>query len=294
MSPRSRFQSCGSSSRLRRRSTRPTRVTLGSRRNLNIGSGSSSSRSSSERSAPTCIVRNLNSLNGAPLSPARLWTKKTGPRSSSQIASAISGNSSAATSASGIPTIRSRARFSIIVERETSVVTYSNTGSSASREMLCGVAWPRSGETRLSFASWRAAEVGDHRDLARVDALVRQHDPVDAARHVAPGSTASMCRSLNSASLRRIAWARPPLPTTSTCSGGVVARQAARAATRSSEVGGDGDQRRPTASSPVVERAGRGELAEQARPRPCRSRPRRTIAGASSTVRWRSARWSAS
>ena len=99
------------------------------------------------------MVRNLSSRKGAPCSPARRWTKSTGPRSSSQIASAISGSSGAASSASGHADDQVEARFSIIVERETSVVTYSRTGSSASREICCGVACPRSGETRLSFAS---------------------------------------------------------------------------------------------------------------------------------------------
>ena len=73
ISPRNTFQSCGSSSRLMRRSRRPTRVTRGSLRILKIGPSASFSAATStlRASASATIVRNLRKVNRCPFLPHR-------------------------------------------------------------------------------------------------------------------------------------------------------------------------------------------------------------------------------
>ena len=153
ISPRRTFQSCGSSSRLSRRSKRPTRVTRGSSESLNTGSRRSSRRttSASRCSASATMVRNLCIWNGRPSRPARVWLKKIGPRLSSRIAIAISGNSGAVTSSPTAETRTSKPRLIIAVERDGSQVSYSSTGRSATRASRTGPARPCSGEITLSF-----------------------------------------------------------------------------------------------------------------------------------------------
>ena len=69
MSPFRTFQSCGSSSRLVARKTRPSGVTRGSREALKTGPSRSlrSATSPRRRSASTTIVRNFQSVNVRPL-----------------------------------------------------------------------------------------------------------------------------------------------------------------------------------------------------------------------------------
>src|SRR6476659_6571897 len=95
ISPRRTFTSCGSSSRLVRRRKRPTLVTRGSERILNIGSPRPSieTRSGSRASASRTIVRNLKILKRRPFSPARCCRKNTGKPSSITMAKGMSRNS---------------------------------------------------------------------------------------------------------------------------------------------------------------------------------------------------------
>src|SRR5579859_652859 len=90
MSPRRTFQSCGSSSRLARRSRRPARVTRGSSRSLNTGKGASfrQSRDSRRRSASPDIVRSFHIVKARPPAPTRVWPKNGGHPESSTTASA--------------------------------------------------------------------------------------------------------------------------------------------------------------------------------------------------------------
>ena len=98
---------------------------------------------------------------------------------------------------------------------------------------------------------------------------------------------ASMWRSLNRASLRRIAWARPPLPTIITLSRGVVARQSPRRARagegprsrRSAAI--DGQLAEVGASAGVSWTSKATDAAARPRPRRRSPGPRRRSGGAS-------------
>ena len=118
ISPRTTFQSCGSSSRLVLRRTRPTRVTRGSRTSLKTGSGrrSTSTRSERRSSASQTIVRNLSIRNGLPFAPTRVWWKSTGPLDVFT-ASASARRSGDSTTSRSTESVRSIARLSMSVER---------------------------------------------------------------------------------------------------------------------------------------------------------------------------------
>ena len=126
---------CGSSSRLKRRSRRPARVTRGSSAILKAGSSSFSRSTSSPScsSAPWTIVRNFSTVNGLPSLPARRWRKRTGRPESSRISSALASSTGESRISSRPPIVRSIARFSATVERGGSEKRKSSTGSSASR-----------------------------------------------------------------------------------------------------------------------------------------------------------------
>ena len=92
MSPRITLNSCGSSSRLNRRRSSPTRVTRGSSFSLNMRSRRPRARpgaSRPRRSAPERIVRNFSIVNGRPRRPTRRCRYRIGPGESSLIATAI-------------------------------------------------------------------------------------------------------------------------------------------------------------------------------------------------------------
>ena len=82
ISPRTIFSSWGTSSRRDARSTRPTRVTLGSRCAANWAPFTSAS---------LAIVRSFKRSNSRPLSPTRRWIRKIGPGESSLMSSASNG-----------------------------------------------------------------------------------------------------------------------------------------------------------------------------------------------------------
>src|SRR4051794_36310107 len=103
MSPRTTFQSCGSSSRLSLRSTRLTRVIR--------GSPSLTAYPAPTRSAPTIIVRSLSSSKSTPSIPTRVCRYSTGPPSSSLTASAESARNGLATTSPAPAIATSRARF---------------------------------------------------------------------------------------------------------------------------------------------------------------------------------------
>ena len=118
MSPRSTFQSCGSSSMLVMRRNRPTRVMRGScSRSSHSLCRLRSSSSARRASASATIVRNLTTRNGLPPRPIRLWRNSTGPGDSSLTAIAAAIQSGAVMSSSPSAPTMSIARLKIRFER---------------------------------------------------------------------------------------------------------------------------------------------------------------------------------
>ena len=113
ISPRRTFHSCGSSSRLQRRSALPTRVIRGSSLILKSAPPTSFSSARPRRSfsAPTRIVRNLTMRKIDPPRPWRSWRKKTGPRLSSFTASATTAITGASNSSPRAARVTSTARL---------------------------------------------------------------------------------------------------------------------------------------------------------------------------------------
>ena len=132
--PRSTFTSCGSSSRLVRRSSRPTRVTRGSWRSLNIGSASSSSvdhlgeprlgvpdhRAELEHPERLAVVARRGAGGRAPGRASRAGRRARSPRTAGE--QEHQGDAAPTTST---------LRLSSMVERDGSQVRNSISGSSA-------------------------------------------------------------------------------------------------------------------------------------------------------------------
>ena len=115
---------------------------------------SSSNRTSCETcvSAPVHMVRNFSIRNGFPPAPARSCEKNTGPRLPSLIETATSTNSGATTINRVAENRMSKARFNTIVERETSHVSNSSIGMSATSVIRdAGSALPRREEMAVSL-----------------------------------------------------------------------------------------------------------------------------------------------
>lgn len=134
ISPRSTLISCGSSSRLLRRSTRPTLVIRGSSRLV-------AHRESS--APPVRIVRNFRTQNGLPWSPVRRCVNRTGPGVSilmSTATIAISGD---------VP----RRRTAAATHSQTALITHVRPEARprrwASRFTIARRALPPSGMSRL-------------------------------------------------------------------------------------------------------------------------------------------------
>ena len=150
---------------------------------------------------------------------------------------------------------------------------------------------PAQGRNQAELRLVLIAEVRDRRDLDGVDPLMRQDDSIDATSAVTVLDRL-MWRSLNSVSLRLIEWARLPPPTIRTRSGGVVALQMARAATRSAKSAATAA--RITRARSFVSSAPAGVSWPRRLTATVPTTPQAQIAGASSTVRCRIERWSAS
>ena len=138
MSPRSTFQSCGSSSMLVRRRRPPTRVMRGSALILKIAPSTSlrCARASRSASAPVRIVRNLTMRKTLPPRPWRSWRKKTGPRLSSLIAAAQTASNGLISSSPAPASVTSKARLSTRTLRDRRMSGRFTTGIPSSSWMV--------------------------------------------------------------------------------------------------------------------------------------------------------------
>jgi hypothetical protein len=99
------LMSCGSSSRLKRRSTAPILVIRGSRARVHCGWPLAD--------ASALIDRNLWRRNERPSMPVRTWVKNTGPPSSRLMSQAMIGNIQPVSRSSTAATARSKERLTI-------------------------------------------------------------------------------------------------------------------------------------------------------------------------------------
>ena len=117
----------------------------------------------------------------------------------------------------------SKPRLISTVERDTSQVSYSSTGRSATWASRTGPARPCSGETTLSL-TWRSRQSATSPPTSpgsmRSEAKITRSTPPDSASKASMScsSTSSRCMSGKSSSLRRIISARSPSPSTAVTS----------------------------------------------------------------------------
>ena len=145
ISPRNTLNTCGNSSRLVRRKSRPNRVRRGSLRILKRGPLASLSSISVgiSSSAPWRIERNLYAVNGLPRRPIRVCIKMIGPAESSRITKAITSISQP---------MHNNAKM-LIVRSSMRLTTESTVPMRASRMPINGMPPTSSITTRLS-ESW--------------------------------------------------------------------------------------------------------------------------------------------
>src|SRR5947209_263971 len=119
MSPARTLNSCGSSSREKRRRTRPIRVTRGSSATLNKRPSPmlTSQRWALILSAPGTIERNFHMPNSRLANPTRRWRYRMGPRSPSQIATATSPMTGRVRTSSTVATTMSKLRLAVARKR---------------------------------------------------------------------------------------------------------------------------------------------------------------------------------
>ena len=191
----------------------------------------------------------------------------------------------------------SKPRLIRAVERDTSQVSYSSTGRSATRDSRTGPARPCSGETTLSF-TWRSRQRATRPPTSpgsmRSEAKITRSTPPASASNasISCSSTNARCMSGKSSSLRRIISARSPSPSTAVTSGGVTRRQTQRAAPRSSSAAADATAQATSADSGVTSPAGVCGRMSASTATPAAAQA--ASDGSSSTVRCRIATWSRS